>query len=160
MAQTLPFRPSIFLFTLGLSLIFFLNLPFSFSWLSSQVKYDLINLMAVAEDVETQQKGCVLVFYQSNPSIRVFSTRSLREETRQTLSVFPIRVCALHTCLPDNPAFSLVKAAVMASSTPEVRTRLRFHSGEWLYNNTVNRILLPHECQLHDGQRFHSDGSQ
>jgi hypothetical protein len=85
--------------------------------------------MAVAEDVETQQKGCVLVFFQSNPMTRVFSARSEREESRRNMSVFPIRVSAIHTCLPDNPAFSLIKAAVMASLNPEIRTRMRFHSG-------------------------------
>jgi hypothetical protein len=87
-------------------------------------------MAAVENDVETQQKGCVLVFYLSSPLTWAFPTHSDREKSRRILIVFPLRVSAFHICLPDNPAFSLLKAAVMASIAPEARTRMRFHSGE------------------------------
>jgi hypothetical protein len=94
------------------------------------MKIALNTFMAAAGDVETQQKGMVGVFYQSNQSARTFDTISDRVETRRTFSCIPLRVSAVHVCVPDSPAFSLIKAVAMASVAPEVRLRMRFHSGE------------------------------
>jgi hypothetical protein len=85
--------------------------------------------MAAAEDVETQQKGMCAIFYQSNPLSRIFATSSDRANSREYMSVYPIRVTAFHVCLPNNPGFSFIKAVAMACATPEVRARMRFHLG-------------------------------
>jgi hypothetical protein len=106
------------------------NAPCSLITLLSKMKVGLNIIMAAAEDVETQQKGLVVINYQLNPFSRIFANKSEREEARRTMSCFPIRVSAIHLCLPDNPAFSVIRAVVMASATPEVRTRMRFHSGK------------------------------
>jgi hypothetical protein len=94
------------------------------------MKISIDIFMGAARDLETQQKGLVALFYQSDQSARTFVNRSDREETRRTFSCLPCRVSAFHICLPNSPAFSLIKAVAMASATPEVRMRARFHTGE------------------------------
>jgi hypothetical protein len=94
------------------------------------MKFTLSIAMAAAEDVETQQKGFAGIYYQSNPQSKLLSSSSEREEARRIHRFFPIRVSSFHVCLPDSPAFSFVKAVAMAATTPEVRTRMRFHIGE------------------------------
>jgi hypothetical protein len=81
-------------------------------------------------DVETQQKGLVILFFQQNLSTQLFASRTQREVSRQMLNVFPIRISSMHICLPNNPAFSFIKSAAMAAAPPEVRARMRFHLGE------------------------------
>jgi hypothetical protein len=96
----------------------------------TKMKFGLIVVMAGGEDIETQQKGFCGVFYQSNPSAMTFKSRSDRDLMRRTLLWYPVRFSAMHVCLPNHPAFSVVKTLAMASASLEVRARMRFHTGE------------------------------
>jgi hypothetical protein len=91
-----------------------------------------MGMAIVDEDVETQQKGTVGVFYQSNVMTKVLSSREERAMVRCLLSCLPMRFSSCHVCLPDSPLFSIVKAVGLAMGGPDIRARTRFHLGKWL----------------------------
>jgi hypothetical protein len=85
--------------------------------------------MATSEDVETQQKGLVGIFYQMNPSTRVMFETEERAMIRRIINCIPLRYSGCHMCLPDSPVFSFVKAVGLAAAGPAIRKRFRFHFG-------------------------------
>jgi hypothetical protein len=89
-----------------------------------------MSMALVEEDVETQQKGTVAIFYQCNPLTKVLSRSEERAMVRRLLSGLPMRFSSCHVCLPNSPLLSLVKAMVLATVDTAKRARTRFHKGE------------------------------
>jgi hypothetical protein len=85
--------------------------------------------MSVAEDVETQRKGMVLLIYQPAPNAKVCMDRQERESVSTMLEAVPQRTSAVHICIPDNPVSQMLKAVVLISIGQDRRTRTRFHTG-------------------------------
>jgi hypothetical protein len=78
------------------------------------------------EDVETQQRGLISIFWPQNHN---FPAKREAEEGERIFAAVPYRSTALHQCLPDTPASRLVKAVVILALGVEARTRMKFHSG-------------------------------
>ena len=91
------------------------------------MKFFIYFWWVAAEDVETQQRGLVSVFW---PQHHNFPDKREVEEAERVFEAVPSRITALHQCLPDTPAARLVKAVVSLSLDLESRTRMKFHSGE------------------------------
>jgi hypothetical protein len=111
----------------------------STAWVSP-LKFKIIlylGMAVVEEDVETQRKGSVGVFYQSNPMTKVLSSGEERDMFRRLLSCLPMRYSGCHVCLPNSPLFSFVKAVGLAAVGPAIRARTRFHKGEGKFVNNV-----------------------
>jgi hypothetical protein len=89
-----------------------------------------MNMALIEDDIETQQKGTVAIFYQSNPLTKILQNREERAMVRRLLSCIPMRFSGCHICLPDSPLFSLVKAVGLAAADPPIRARFRFHKGK------------------------------
>mmetsp|Transcript_7848 Transcript_7848/g.13889 ORF Transcript_7848/g.13889 Transcript_7848/m.13889 type:complete len:481 (-) Transcript_7848:41-1483(-) len=88
-------------------------------------------LMAAAEDEETQKKGLVFFFYQMDSSSMVFHDEQEQVMFSRLFESVPLRVSALHMCLPDDasPQILQVKHRAMRSFGPVARVRARFHVG-------------------------------
>lgn len=91
--------------------------------------------MVVSEDVESQQKGVVLVVWPGgsgndwkfeqarNP--RAYYLLKIRHE------VIPMRFAAYHYCMPDNPVFRLIRsfAVLFMGMDGRLKNRMRLHIG-------------------------------
>lgn len=91
------------------------------------MKFFIYFWWVASEDVETQQKGLVSIFW---PETHTMPDKREVEEAERVFAAVPIRITALHQCLPDTPAARLVKAVVAISLDVETRTRMKFHSGK------------------------------
>jgi len=103
--------------------------------------------MTVAEDIETQKKGAVMISMWHNMSIDDIKQRG--QTHAKMRDAFPIRISAIHFCLPyetsffmndsngskkrrynNNPQFlQLLKAMFIMSIGAELRPHLRVHVG-------------------------------
>ena len=116
-----------------------------------QHKFFIYFWWVAGEDVETQQKGLISVFW---PETHNFPDKREAEEAERIFAAVPIRITALHQCLPDSPAARLVKAVISLSLDVETRTRMKFHSGACLFDCTFffKKILAyesSHNLSLH-----------
>jgi hypothetical protein len=85
--------------------------------------------ICLAEDEETQQKGCVFVVFHPNPASQVCASASEREFVQRMMASIPVRVSAIHVCLHDDMVSKMIKTFFLVAIGPEGRTRTRVHIG-------------------------------
>jgi hypothetical protein len=87
--------------------------------------------MSAAEDIESQQKGVVFLVWPGNNS-HARNTPSEKDRALHTKcnAAAPIRVVAVHFCLPDEPFFHLLRSIMAMTLGMTYRLRLKFHVGE------------------------------
>lgn len=84
------------------------------------------------EDIETQQRGVISIFW---PGGHNFPDKREAEEAERVFAAVPLRITALHQCLPDTAIFRLTKAVVILSLDVEMRTRMKFHTDDHIETN-------------------------
>ncbi|VEU42654.1 unnamed protein product [Pseudo-nitzschia multistriata] len=87
--------------------------------------------MTAAESVESQQKGVVfLVWPGPNDTLRAIPNQTDRALHCKCNAAAPIRIAAVHFCLPNKPFFHLLRNIMAATLGLAYRLRLKFHVGE------------------------------
>jgi hypothetical protein len=86
-------------------------------------------LTSSAEDVETQRKGLVMVIYQPAQNAKVCTHPQERENVFRIMETIPVRISAVHLCIPDNSISRMIKAVMLVAIGPDRRARTRFHKG-------------------------------
>jgi hypothetical protein len=82
---------------------------------------------SVAEDVETQMHGVVVIFsILSMPRNQMMDPAWHRSQTQLNLA-FPFRFSAMHLCLPEGPEFDMIRALYYFSVNQNERVRTRVH---------------------------------
>ena len=110
----------------------------------------LMYFMCVAADsVESQRRGMVLLFYPSPDSMgfdgdsmfKTLPSPNDRKLADRFNVAIPIRICAVHLCLPDTLFFRLFRSAMVLSFQSSSRLRLKTHTGT-LYNHNHNHTSM------------------
>jgi len=87
--------------------------------------------MTASEDVESQQKGVVfLVWPGPNESLGRIPNPTDRSLHQKCNDAAPIRIVAVHFCVPNKPFFHLLRSIMTFTLGLHYRLRLRFHVGE------------------------------
>jgi hypothetical protein len=97
--------------------------------------------MSCAEDIDTQKRGVVFVFYKTGPNQK-FDHQAGRANIRIAASL-PGMVVALHFCF-DNPKFNLflsLMLKIVDSYQKNMVVRVKMHHGE---------LAGVYACQIHD----------
>jgi hypothetical protein len=81
-------------------------------------------MWVVGEDVETQRRGMVAIYW---PSLNTFIPD--QNWGHMLVKGFPVRAAALHVCLPNTLAFRMLKAQIGLAVPTYVRRRFQFHLG-------------------------------
>jgi hypothetical protein len=106
----------------------------------SQIKVLLYLMWVAGEDVETQRRGLVVIFW---PSINtVILDRNWVENGQKTVQGFPLRGVALHMCLANTLAFRMLKAQIGLAIPKDVRRRFQFHLGKKTENEMKKHRLF------------------
>jgi hypothetical protein len=95
------------------------------------MKFFIYLWWVAAEDIETQQKGVISIFWPSFESAHKFPDKREATEAERVFDAIPTRIAALHQCCPDTPAFRLMKAVVILTLSVETRIRMKFHTGTY-----------------------------
>lgn len=109
-------------------------------------------MQCLAEDEESQKLGTVAILYMRNMDLKdpiqsVWSETANRKEVLRLLGVMPIRISALHLCVPQlsttegslsesssaGTIFRWIKALLLLAIGPEGRKRLRLHIGRFAF---------------------------
>jgi hypothetical protein len=85
--------------------------------------------MCLAEDIETQKKGCVFIVFHPSPGTQVCASAEERGFVQRLMSSIPIRVSAIHVCLHDDAISKIIKSVFLVAIGPEGRARTRIHTG-------------------------------
>jgi hypothetical protein len=80
-----------------------------------------------SEDIETQRCGVISIFW---PEVHSFPDKREAQEAERVFAAMPIRITALHQCLPNTAVFQITKAVVILSMEVEARTRMKFHTDD------------------------------
>jgi hypothetical protein len=99
-----------------------------------QYKIFLYFMWIAGDDVESQQKGIVLVLWP-NPDIAKslklrYPINSGGRLVQMVFQCVPVRVAAIHFCTPPNDPFFRILNSVFALCIGGTRSRLKFHLGE------------------------------
>ncbi|KAG7345161.1 hypothetical protein IV203_032692 [Nitzschia inconspicua] len=106
----------------------FADIPANFT-IRSRIKNALYMYTCLAEDEETQKKGCVFIVFHPSPGSQVCSSSKERSFVRRLMESIPIRVSAIHICLHDDALSQVIKAVALLALGPEGRARTRVHTG-------------------------------
>jgi len=90
-------------------------------------------LWVASEDLETQSKGVVCVLWPVNDiALRHIQNKELLmlETQKKRTTGGPVRVCAFHFCVPDNPFYHALKVVFTMTLDKPFRSRLKFHVGQ------------------------------
>ena len=79
-------------------------------------------------NLETQQKGVVMVIFPIPYGNDIKNARERLDSLSRTLQSIPIRIVALHFCVPDSHLFKFLNTVYGTSSRPLI-PRVRFHLG-------------------------------
>jgi hypothetical protein len=93
-----------------------------------QMKFFIYLWWVAGEDVETQQRGLISIFWPENNII--FPDKRESQEAERVFAAVPVRFAAIHQCVPDTAFYHLIKAVVILSLEVESRTRLKFHTND------------------------------
>jgi hypothetical protein len=92
-----------------------------------QMKFFIYFWGVASEDVETQQRGLISLFW---PEEHNFPDKREALEAERVFAAVPIRITALHQCTPNTAVFQLTKAVIILSLDVETRTRMKFHTDD------------------------------
>lgn len=81
------------------------------------------------DDVESQQRGVVAVFFPSFDAAHKFPDKREHVEADRVFSCMPTRLTALHNCSPDEPIYKLLQAVLTLALPAAFRSRIKFHNG-------------------------------
>ena len=81
-----------------------------------------------AEDEETQKRGMVLLPYQVGSKFYAPDLAYILESSK-FFQFIPLRIVSVHICM-ENYLTRLLGRVVMASVTPDVRSKHRLHEGK------------------------------
>ena len=87
---------------------------------------------ALSDDIESQQKGIVLLSWIGSNKIAAPASATWWENTRlfSKLNIgAPIRVCSVHFCMPDNHIFYLIRSMQAITFFSNDKSRIKFHVG-------------------------------
>lgn len=101
---------------------------------TAKVKFCLYMAQVMNQDLESQQKGFVLVMFSGDHAGFKLPNEGDDRAAKQLQESFPIRYSALHGCFPDTPVFRIMQAIQTLASSKDHRLRLRFHVGRSLEN--------------------------
>ena len=95
-------------------------------------KFLLYFFYVASDSVESQRKGIVKIFYPvASAEKSIFKTLPGPDDRKiaaRLNDAIPIRVVAMHFCVPDTLQFRMFRAIVI-TSTPNSRFRLKTHFG-------------------------------
>ncbi|KAL3929377.1 MAG: hypothetical protein SGARI_004764, partial [Bacillariaceae sp.] len=94
-----------------------------------RIKLLIYMLWVATEDIETQRKGLVVI-NMPNRDVPLLPERKEHVLGQQAMEAIPIRICALHMCLPNEITFRLLKANVAFILGKDQRKRIKIHLGE------------------------------
>jgi hypothetical protein len=108
-----------------------LGSPFSRASLPyQQMRATMYMLSVLAQDEETQMKGCVGIFMNMNPFRRPVELAATFSLTNLILNLAPVRYVGYHFCSADSQQSAISKLESIFSSAPQSgRVRFRYHSG-------------------------------
>jgi hypothetical protein len=109
------------------------NYFFCFSLAMFQIRMFLYLFTAMAEDVETQKKGQVSIYFYGSEDLLTLSREKDNELFKTLVEGIPVRYTACHICLSSGSsglALALARAFVyFAVATKDRRPRIKFHNG-------------------------------
>ncbi|KAL3904878.1 MAG: hypothetical protein SGARI_004717 [Bacillariaceae sp.] len=85
--------------------------------------------MCLAEDPETEKKGCVFIVFHPSPTTQVCANPEERAFVQRMMASIPVRVSAIHVCLQDDMVSRMIKTVFLVAIGSEGRTRTRAHIG-------------------------------
>ena len=135
--------------------------------MQSRLRVSLYCILSVLEDVECQRKGVIAVSWWHNVTVDDFI---LRGKVHKRMICFPMRLGALHCCIPSeysgsstqnnnkiNPGSSngvvlsglseIIKAMFVLSIGPKLRPHFRMHTGEYLFSSTSSSFFKKFACR-------------
>ena len=109
-------------------------------------------MCVAADSVESQRRGLILLFYPSPDSMgsdgdSMFKTLpSLydRKLANRFNVAIPIRICAVHLCLPDTLFFRLFRSIMVLSFQSSAKLRLKTHTGT-LHNHNHGCVCIAYK---------------
>jgi hypothetical protein len=100
--------------------------------------------MVAAQDVETQQKGIILIGCNVGPHRQI--NRRAAWHIQKVRSVLPLRTVAIHYCYDDIRFIGMMTIAMLVSSA-SARVRFRAHYGTIPHiQQTLTTFGIPHQC--------------
>lgn len=85
-------------------------------------------MSSMVEDMETQHRGIVLVFYQIGKFEYTLTKDAFNDGLRLIFNGSPVRVCGTHMCL-DQPLLKAVRRIYLAMNGTDARAKNRLHEG-------------------------------
>jgi hypothetical protein len=92
-----------------------------------QMKFYIYFWGVASEDVETQQRGLISLYW---PEVHNFPDKREVQEAERVFAAVPIRNTAMHHCFPNTAVFQLTKAVIILSLGVETTTRMKFHTDD------------------------------
>uniref|UniRef100_A0A7S4AGI2 DUF6824 domain-containing protein n=1 Tax=Pseudo-nitzschia australis TaxID=44445 RepID=A0A7S4AGI2_9STRA len=86
--------------------------------------------MSASEDIESQQKGVIFLVWPGTDGMRQIPNQTDRTLHDKCNAASPIRIAAVHFCLPNTPFFHLLRSIMARTLGKTYRLRLKFHVGE------------------------------
>jgi len=103
---------------------------------SSLLRISLYMMQVLASDEKTQQLGCVMVFttgeldrLSGTEETRFLLEPNIKDNIRKFIATFPVRVSALHFCMPDTLPYQMAATALTLIAPSIMRVRVRKHMG-------------------------------
>mmetsp|Transcript_10957 Transcript_10957/g.19680 ORF Transcript_10957/g.19680 Transcript_10957/m.19680 type:complete len:550 (-) Transcript_10957:1047-2696(-) len=97
--------------------------------IQTRIRVALYVLMCVAEDIESQRRGLVAIFFQLSPNTKICTDTQERDFVLRFFEATPLRISAVHVCIPDDSISQMIKNLFLLAIGPERRARSRFHAG-------------------------------
>mmetsp|Transcript_59764 Transcript_59764/g.146717 ORF Transcript_59764/g.146717 Transcript_59764/m.146717 type:complete len:524 (+) Transcript_59764:390-1961(+) len=99
------------------------------STLHTRMKLLIYLLFVMAEDIETQRRGVIVLFSPNFDSGLKFPHKDEITQSQRVTGITPTRQVAMHQCTPDEPVFRLIHAGMQLALSFEARLRAKFHQG-------------------------------
>ncbi|KAL3916776.1 MAG: hypothetical protein SGILL_005027 [Bacillariaceae sp.] len=128
----------------------FVDIPPEFS-VRSRIKNVLYMYTTLAEDEETQKKGCVFIVFHPSPSTQVCASAEERDFVQRMMASIPVRVSAIHVCLHDDMISRMIKTVFLVAIGPEGRTRTKIKNKTHLKWIELRQVK---ERAVASGQQF------
>ena len=98
---------------------------------TNRLRSSIFLFLMLAEDVENQKRGLVMIAMQMSPiDLGKSTTHSMFREYSRALSWQPLRIGAAHLC-SDNDFVAFIFRAAVVGTPADIRVRHRFHSGTY-----------------------------